>query len=222
MKELLTLKEIAQQIGAPESNLRYYRNRIGDYLPSVGKGRKRRYYPEAAEIFRRTVELVSEGMSLDRVYRHLASEKPVELETAGAISQQELIEKISEKIAQKISAAGPSGQGGGETGAQLATSLQSALSESRERIGSLEELLREQGGAKERAERWEAEAARLKQELESAAAERNELKAQLADKEKIIELQKSQLIEARGKRMNIEEELAGIRGMLEKLTGANA
>jgi len=103
MEELLTLKEIAQQIGVPESNLRYYRNRIGDYLPSAGKGRRRRYYPEAAEIFRRTVELVQEGMSLDRVYRHLASEKPVELESAGAISQQELIDKVAEKIALKLS-----------------------------------------------------------------------------------------------------------------------
>ncbi|MFA6449185.1 MAG: MerR family transcriptional regulator [bacterium] len=214
MKELLTLKEIAHQLGSPESNLRYYRNRIGDYLPSAGKGRKRRYYPEAVEIFRRTVDLVSEGMSLDRVYRHLASEKPVELESGDAISQQELIEKISEKIAQKIAGAGigaSSVQGGGEAG-QLAAS--------QERISELEALLREQGRAEERAARWESEAARLKPELDAALAERNELRELIKEKEKIVELQKTQLIEARNKRMNIEEELAGIRAALDKLASA--
>lgn len=213
MKELLTLKEIAHQIGVPESNLRYYRNRIGDYLPSSGKGRKRRYYPEAVDIFRQTVEMVQEGMSLDRIYRQLAAEKPVELESAGVIRQDELIDKISEKIASKIGAAAVEGGAATEM-------LKAELEAAREKAARLEPLMKEQGRAEEAAKRWEAEAARLKRELDAAGAEAAELRELLREKERIVELQKAQLIEARSKRFDIEQELANIRAALEKLTGA--
>ena len=50
--ELLTIKEIARQLDLPESNIRYYRDRFEDFLPYVGEGRKRRYKPEALDVFR--------------------------------------------------------------------------------------------------------------------------------------------------------------------------
>ncbi len=50
-QKLLTVKEIAKQLDQPESNIRYYRDRFEEYIPFEGKGRKRRYYPEAIDVF---------------------------------------------------------------------------------------------------------------------------------------------------------------------------
>ncbi len=216
MKELLTLKEIAQQIGVPESNLRYYRNRIDEYLPSVGKGRRRRYYPEAAEIFRRTVEMVQEGVSLDRVHRQLSADKPVEIETAGPISQDELIGRIADKLNERLV---PPEAGGAGASGNLEV-LAGELERTRQRIGELEELIRDKGRLEEAAARWESEAGRLTSELEAANTRTAELDTLLKEKEKIVELQKTQLIEARSKRVSIEDELIRIREMLEKVVGA--
>jgi DNA-binding transcriptional MerR regulator len=222
MKELLTLKEIAQQIGVPESNLRYYRNRIGEYLPSAGKGRRRRYYPEAAEIFRRTVEMVQEGVSLDRVHRNLASEKPVEIETAGPISQEELIGRLADKITERLEAAGKAAGDGREEGPGRIGLLAGELERTRQRLSELEELLRDKGRAEEAAARWESESGRLRAELEAAGDEIRALKEQLKEKERVVELQKAQLIDARSKRVSIEGELIRIRELLEKSAGGRA
>jgi DNA-binding transcriptional MerR regulator len=48
---LLTIKEIARRLDMPESNLRYYRDKFEEYLPHFGHGRKRRYLPQAVEVF---------------------------------------------------------------------------------------------------------------------------------------------------------------------------
>ena len=216
MKELLTLKEIAQQIGVPESNLRYYRNRIDEYLPSVGKGRRRRYYPESAEVFRRTVEMVQEGVSLDRVHRNLASEKPVEIEAAGPISQEELIGKIADKLSERLESAGrPLAEEQPDRTGLLAGELE----RTRRRLEELEELLRDKGRLEESAARWEAESARLGAAHEAAVSEIEELKSQLKERDRVIDLQKGQLIDARGKRITIEDELIKIRELLERLAG---
>ena len=99
MEELLTLKDIATHLGVPESNLRYYRNRIGDFLPSVGKGRRRRYFPEAEEIFRKTIEFVTEGVTLDRVYSIFAENNPLALrEDIARPAQEELAGLIISKL----------------------------------------------------------------------------------------------------------------------------
>lgn len=46
---LLTIAELARNLGLPESTTRYYCNRFAAHLPSVGEGRRRRYKPEAFE-----------------------------------------------------------------------------------------------------------------------------------------------------------------------------
>jgi DNA-binding transcriptional MerR regulator len=50
-QDLLTIKEIAGRLDLPESNIRYYRDKFEEYLPHVGQGRKRRYLPQALEVF---------------------------------------------------------------------------------------------------------------------------------------------------------------------------
>jgi DNA-binding transcriptional MerR regulator len=75
-QEFLTLKEIARRLDVPESNIRYYRDRFDDFLPSIGEGRKRRYLPEALDIFRFIVERYKEDRSTEEVGHELMRRFP--------------------------------------------------------------------------------------------------------------------------------------------------
>lgn len=58
---LLTIAEIAQELKLPESTVRYYRDRFADFIPTVGRGRGRKYKPEALEVLR----FIAEGLRND-------------------------------------------------------------------------------------------------------------------------------------------------------------
>lgn len=58
MTELLSIKDISQELGIPQSTLRYYRDLFMDYLPATGEGKKKRFYPEAVEVF----QAIAKGM----------------------------------------------------------------------------------------------------------------------------------------------------------------
>lgn len=158
MDELLTLKEIAAQLGVPESNLRYYRNRIGDFLPSIGKGRRRRYYQEAADIFKKTIDHINDGITLDRIYAIFAENKPLALRSDIARpAQEELADLIVKKIRESFgSLSNPLDL---EAGGQLLTS-QSGLEE---------------------------EVYALRQEIETFKSENQDLTDKLAERERIIQ-----------------------------------
>ncbi len=49
--DMLTIAELARQYDLPESTARYYCKRFVDYLPHVGQGKRRRYRPEAVDVF---------------------------------------------------------------------------------------------------------------------------------------------------------------------------
>ena len=59
---LYTIRDVARELGLPESTVRYYRNAFAAYLPSVGTGRRRRYPAEAVPLLR----LVAEGYAQNR------------------------------------------------------------------------------------------------------------------------------------------------------------
>ncbi len=59
---LYTIRDVARELGLPESTVRYYRNAFAAYLPSVGTGRRRRYPAEAIPLLR----LVAEGYAQNR------------------------------------------------------------------------------------------------------------------------------------------------------------
>jgi DNA-binding transcriptional MerR regulator len=59
---LYTIRDVARELGLPESTVRYYRDAFSAYLPSVGTGRRRRYPPEAIPLLR----LVAEGYAQNR------------------------------------------------------------------------------------------------------------------------------------------------------------
>ena len=59
---LYTIRDVARELGLPESTVRYYRDGFSAYLPAVGTGRRRRYPAEAIPLLR----LVAEGYSQNR------------------------------------------------------------------------------------------------------------------------------------------------------------
>lgn len=64
MTELLSIKDISQELGIPQSTLRYYRDLFMDYLPSNGEGKKKRFYPEAIQVFK----VISQSMHKNKGY----------------------------------------------------------------------------------------------------------------------------------------------------------
>ncbi len=71
-KELLTIKEIARRLGLPESNIRYYRDKFDKFLPSVGEGRKKRFRPEALEVFEIIVQELAHNKSTAEIEERLS------------------------------------------------------------------------------------------------------------------------------------------------------
>jgi len=60
---LLTLRQIADELGLPESTVRYYRDAFLDRVPFVGTGRRRRYPPEAVAVLRSIAERYAAGQT---------------------------------------------------------------------------------------------------------------------------------------------------------------
>lgn len=76
MTIFLTIKEIAKQLQVPESNIRYYRDRFEDYIPSVGEGRRRRYKKEAIDVFSYIVQGYREEKNTEQIAAELAGMFP--------------------------------------------------------------------------------------------------------------------------------------------------
>jgi DNA-binding transcriptional MerR regulator len=59
----MTLKQIAEEIGLPESSVRLYRDEFEEFLVATGEGRRRRYGTDALETMQRIVALKKAGAS---------------------------------------------------------------------------------------------------------------------------------------------------------------
>ncbi len=75
-EEYLTIKEIARRLEVPESNIRYYRDRFQEFLPTVGQGRKKRYKSQALEVFRFIVKAYQKDQSTDQISHLLQQSFP--------------------------------------------------------------------------------------------------------------------------------------------------
>ncbi len=180
MEKLLTLREIAKKLGAPEPSIRYYKTKIGKFLPGIGSGKRRRYKPEAVEIMAEVVSKVNQGIGLDEIYKQLLSSKPIQEEdkTFGFSKLvQELILQIKEelKLAEEI--------GQLKTENQILKNQIEELKESTLEVATPEknELLNEINN--------------LKINLESLKNELEIEKQKIKEKEKTIEDLKSNLID---------------------------
>lgn len=73
MTELLSIKDISQELGIPQSTLRYYRDLFLDYLPAMGEGKKKRFYPEAVEVFQTIAKCMHQNKNADDIANELDS-----------------------------------------------------------------------------------------------------------------------------------------------------
>lgn len=103
---LITIKDIAQRLGLPESSLRKYRDAFAQFIPSVGSGRDRRYREEAVPVFRAIRELREERhLSWEDSAAALAEQFPVNAEESAPddppdAAKPEYIAEIVERIAR--------------------------------------------------------------------------------------------------------------------------
>ena len=84
----LTGAQIAQQLGLPESTLRFYRDKFPEWIPMIGEGRQRRYRPEAVDVFRIIADTLRKNGTATEVEEALARLYPRTAVTAAETQQQ--------------------------------------------------------------------------------------------------------------------------------------
>ncbi|BDQ33978.1 helix-turn-helix domain-containing protein [Pseudodesulfovibrio portus] len=77
-KKVLSVAEIARELDLPESTVHYWKNRFAQHLPSVGRGRQKRFRPEAVEVFATISKLLKEGHTARDVMDQLAHSYPLQ------------------------------------------------------------------------------------------------------------------------------------------------
>lgn len=112
MDKLLTIAEISKQVGIPESTVRYYRDKFEPFFPTVGKGRNRRYRPEAIDI----VKVIAEGFNRNMtameieegLTRMFSMDVSVVEQTAATTTatQQQSLEEIKSALLQTVTTIG--------------------------------------------------------------------------------------------------------------------
>lgn len=77
-KKVLSVAEIARELELPESTVHYWKNRFAQHLPSVGRGRQKRFKPEAVEVFATISRLLKEGHTARDVMDQLSQSYPLQ------------------------------------------------------------------------------------------------------------------------------------------------
>jgi DNA-binding transcriptional MerR regulator len=72
---MMSLKEMAEQFGVPESTLRLYRDEFEEWIPAQGEGRRRRYGDQGMTALRRVVEGKQAGWSAGKIRDELARDR---------------------------------------------------------------------------------------------------------------------------------------------------
>lgn len=73
---LLTLRQVAEKLGLPESTARYYRDAFLQHIPSVGTGRRRRYPPPAVAVLRSVAAGYAAGKTHEAIEASLDGATP--------------------------------------------------------------------------------------------------------------------------------------------------
>ncbi|WP_319541649.1 MerR family transcriptional regulator [uncultured Pseudodesulfovibrio sp.] len=198
-KKVLSVAEIARELELPESTVHYWKNRFAQHLPSVGRGRQKRFKPEAIEIFGTISRLLKEGHTARDVMDQLSQSYPLqadalpmhggngEVSTMMPVNAMEPAMKMAAAIGLEIAKSVGEGirsvldQSGG--GSQDVTDIRHGLEEAAERITSTmeetEALKNENRELKEKLAVMEAEMVRLRKD-------RREMEKYLLDKIKSV------------------------------------
>ncbi|WP_207262675.1 MerR family transcriptional regulator [Desulfovibrio sp. Huiquan2017] len=83
-KKVLSVADIARELDLPESTVHYWKNRFAQHLPSVGRGRQKRFKPEAVEIFSTISRLLKEGHTARDVMDQLSQDYPLQADSVPA------------------------------------------------------------------------------------------------------------------------------------------
>lgn len=196
-KKVLSVAEIARELELPESTVHYWKNRFAQHLPSIGRGRQKRFKPEALEIFANISRLLKEGHTARDVMEQLSQAYPLQadampenptvpsttysanamepaMQMAAAIGM-EIAKSVGEGIRNVLSPEAVNGQDLGEVKEGLeeaALRITSAMEETHE-------LRRENDVLKEKLKIMEAEMIRLRKD-------RREMEKYLLDKIKSV------------------------------------
>lgn len=81
----LTLRAIALALDIPESTVRYHRDTFADYLPVVGRGRRRRYPRTSLALFRTIATAYADGLTRDEIVELLAADGDEETPAAKPV-----------------------------------------------------------------------------------------------------------------------------------------
>jgi DNA-binding transcriptional MerR regulator len=73
---LMTLRQVADSLGLPESTTRFYRDAFLDFIPLVGTGRRRRYPPPAVAVLRTIAEGYTAGRTRHEIAQSLEAGSP--------------------------------------------------------------------------------------------------------------------------------------------------
>ncbi|OGT95028.1 MAG: hypothetical protein A3I79_07400, partial [Gemmatimonadetes bacterium RIFCSPLOWO2_02_FULL_71_11] len=97
-EKLLTLKQLADELGLPESTVRYYRDAFLDHIPLVGTGRRRRYPPRAVAVLRSIARSYAAGRQRSEISRAIGQQAPRKATLAVPTAQaqpQRALEDVS-------------------------------------------------------------------------------------------------------------------------------
>jgi len=86
-KKVLSVAEIARELELPESTVHYWKNRFAQHLPSVGRGRQKRFRPEAVEVFAAISRLLKQGHTARDVMDQLAHSYPLQADAMPASAE---------------------------------------------------------------------------------------------------------------------------------------
>ncbi len=99
--ELLTLKQIAQQLELAESTARYFRDKWPEYIPTVKVGRRTYYQPEAVEVLRVIAEETQKRSNAAVTQSRLNSMFAVTIEQSAETQSSNAAEQQNHNLVEK-------------------------------------------------------------------------------------------------------------------------
>lgn len=195
-KKMLSVAEIARELELPESTVHYWKNRFAQHLPSVGRGRQKRFKPEAVEIFSVISRMLKQGHTARDVMETLSQDYPLQADAVPAITGDnapasaagmdvavQMASTIGLEIAKSIGEGIRTVLAPGAPNSEEMDSIRNEVQQVVERIssssGSVEALRAENAELKEKLRIMEAEMVRLRKD-------RREMEKYLLDKIKTV------------------------------------
>ena len=77
-EDFFTLKELAYKLNVGESTVRFWRDRFNEFIPSVGRGKRRKYRSDALEVLRFIKQQSERRVSAEQIRHGLSRQQPIE------------------------------------------------------------------------------------------------------------------------------------------------